>query len=171
MKKKGFTLIELLVVVAIIGVLATVVLGALGSARVRAQDAKRITIVKQLETALEMYYLDHGDYPNMYVHTYNAGANKTAFATELAPYIKIDVDDNIFGPYWVATDTRFNYRSKSGDNYQTYGMSIRLLDQSNDFLEQNDGGYVSYEYEVGQQPKYFVHLNLFLVDYCVCLLL
>jgi len=63
MKKKGFTLIELLVVVAIIGVLATVVLGALGDARSKSRDAKRKSDITQLSKILELYYLDNGSYP------------------------------------------------------------------------------------------------------------
>jgi len=61
--KKGFTLIELLVVIAIIGLLSTLSVLALNSARAKARDAKRISDVKQLQTALEMYYNDNNDYP------------------------------------------------------------------------------------------------------------
>jgi prepilin-type N-terminal cleavage/methylation domain-containing protein len=59
-KKSGFTLIELLVVVAIIGILATVVLSSLSSARESARDAKRLNDVKTIQTALEMYANDNG---------------------------------------------------------------------------------------------------------------
>ncbi len=52
MKSKGFTLIELLVVVAIIGILATVVLASLGSARERAQYTKLLSTIKSAETDL-----------------------------------------------------------------------------------------------------------------------
>ncbi|MCF7860399.1 prepilin-type N-terminal cleavage/methylation domain-containing protein [Patescibacteria group bacterium] len=63
MNKKGFTLIELLVVIAIIGLLSTLSVLALNSARARSRDAKRITDIKQIQTAVEMYYNDAGVYP------------------------------------------------------------------------------------------------------------
>jgi len=63
MNKKGFTLIELLVVIAIIGVLSTLAVVALGSARQKANDAKRLSDIKQVQTALELYYTDHNAYP------------------------------------------------------------------------------------------------------------
>lgn len=53
---KGFSLIELLVVIAIIGILSSVVMVSLNSARAKGRDAKRITDVKQLSLALALYY-------------------------------------------------------------------------------------------------------------------
>ncbi|NCB21105.1 MAG: prepilin-type N-terminal cleavage/methylation domain-containing protein [Clostridia bacterium] len=62
-KSKGFTLIELLVVIAIIGILSTLSVVALNSARARARDAKRISDIRQVQTALEMYHSENNDYP------------------------------------------------------------------------------------------------------------
>jgi len=64
MKKKGFTLIELLVVIAIIGLLSTLSVVALNSARQKSRDAKRVADVKQIQTALELYYNDNNGYPS-----------------------------------------------------------------------------------------------------------
>lgn len=63
-QQKGFTLIELLVVIAIIGILSSVVLASLNSARAKARDAKRMSDLKSIETALNLYYSDYGSYPS-----------------------------------------------------------------------------------------------------------
>ncbi len=61
--RRGFTLIELLVVIAIIGILSSVVLASLNSARQKGRDARRIADIKQLQLALELYYDANGEYP------------------------------------------------------------------------------------------------------------
>lgn len=62
-KQKGFTLIELLVVIAIIGLLSTLAVVALNSARLKSRDAKRVADIKQIQTALELHFNDEQDYP------------------------------------------------------------------------------------------------------------
>lgn len=64
-KQNGFTLIELLVVIAVIGILASVVMASLNSARGKARDAKRVSDMQQMRTALELYYADNGSYPGI----------------------------------------------------------------------------------------------------------
>lgn len=60
---RGFTLIELLVVIAIIGILSSVVLASLNSARKKGRDARRISDMKQIQLALELYYDNNQSYP------------------------------------------------------------------------------------------------------------
>lgn len=70
---KGFTLIELLVVIAIIGILASVVLVSLNSARKKGSDTRVISDVNQLRTAAESAY-NGSDYSAI-LNTNNATTN------------------------------------------------------------------------------------------------
>lgn len=64
LSQKGFTLIELLVVIAIIGVLSSVVLASLSSARASARDAQRRSDIQAVYKALQLYWLDRNSYPS-----------------------------------------------------------------------------------------------------------
>lgn len=61
-KNSGFTLIELLVAIAIIGILSSVVLSSLNSAREKARDTRRKSDLNQIRTALILYNEDYGNY-------------------------------------------------------------------------------------------------------------
>ncbi|MBU4332570.1 type II secretion system GspH family protein [Patescibacteria group bacterium] len=63
--KSGFTLIELLVVISIIGLLSTLAIVALNNARAKARDAKRLVDMKQIQTALDLYYDANNRYPSI----------------------------------------------------------------------------------------------------------
>ena len=61
MKRKGFTLIELLVVIAIIGLLSTLSVVSLNSARGRARDAARKSDMNSIATAMELFNVESTD--------------------------------------------------------------------------------------------------------------
>lgn len=85
---KGFTLIELLVVISIIGLLGSIVLASLNSARSKSRDAVRISSFKEIQKGLELYYSDTGSYPNLNaacsVSSNDAYSSWTCWSTLLA---------------------------------------------------------------------------------------
>jgi len=64
MKKRGFTLIELLVVIAIIGILASVVLASLNTARAKGADAAIKANLANMRPQAEIFYDNAGNYGN-----------------------------------------------------------------------------------------------------------
>ena len=77
---RGFTLIELLVVIAIIGILSSVVLASLNSARKKGRDARRISDVKQIQLALELYNDAHQSFPTA-AQAFPASASSSVLVT------------------------------------------------------------------------------------------
>ena len=66
-KTRGFTLIELLVVIAIIGLLSSLAVVSLNSARNKANDAQIKSELTQIRTSAEMFYDDDGTYTGFVV--------------------------------------------------------------------------------------------------------
>lgn len=119
---RGFTLIELLVVIAIIGLLASTVLAALDSVRAKARDSRRIADMRQIQTALELYFNDNGVYPGTTSWVRDCGGEaswSTLFNAELAPYLPYAPND----PLFPNNPWPYCYYYKLGDYHQCTGSN------------------------------------------------
>jgi prepilin-type N-terminal cleavage/methylation domain-containing protein len=103
--KKGFTLVELMVVIAIVGLLSSIVLSSLGTARGKARDARRFEDLKQMQLALDLYYSFNKAYPlencgpepainvdGWAADAVGYTACLTDLRTKLSSYIKVPLD-------------------------------------------------------------------------------
>ncbi len=121
--KKGFTLIELLVVVAIIGILAAIVMGLLGSGKSKSNDSK---ITSQLVQMTSQAFLFTGATPTTAV---------------------------VMGPYQVSsgiTGATTNGTAASGTLFNATSSSLNSLYALADSLPKNS--YIYYGWD-GQNPN------------------
>ena len=114
MNKKSFTLVELLVVIAIISILAAGLLVGLSKARVKARDARRIADLRNVQSLLEVYYAQEGQYPQATDWTGLETALKNAGITSQLP------SDPLKG------HTEYDYTDC--DNRQGYILRAKLED-------------------------------------------
>jgi prepilin-type N-terminal cleavage/methylation domain-containing protein len=59
-RQKGFTLVELIIVIAIIGVLSSIIIGTLGTARTKAKNAKAKQDQRKLQDVMQVAVGDFG---------------------------------------------------------------------------------------------------------------
>ena len=113
----GFTLIELLVVIAIIGLLSSIVMVSLNTARIKARDTKRKADIRQIRLALEMYYDTNGRYPqaggcaygsNCYVFSTVGSSWLPALVGTYMSALPLDPKNNADGP-WITGNYSYAY--------------------------------------------------------------
>jgi prepilin-type N-terminal cleavage/methylation domain-containing protein len=102
-KLYGFTLIELLTVIAIIGILAAILIPAIGSVRQRAKEASKLSDYRQMFIANTMYASDNDGFsviskdnrdPEYMTTPYPADASgKPHWQSILAPYLGFSLED------------------------------------------------------------------------------
>jgi len=121
----GFTFIELLVALSIIGLLATVIMAGAEATRKSARVAQRVSDMKQVQNALDLYYANNKAYPStsgVYrgvcpgfngggAYTVNNGLVIPGLAPEYIIAVPVDPQSNI------TSDTNCYLYTSNGTDY------------------------------------------------------
>ncbi len=111
-QKKAFTFVELLVVIAIIGILTFLAIVYLQSSHRNTRDSKRLADVRQMQTALSMYYFDNRVYPETLVPGEALASNSIVYMEKI-PEAPVPAD----GDCTIENNVYTYSTSNSGTSY------------------------------------------------------
>src|SRR3989344_6650069 len=127
--KKGFTLIELLVVIAIIGILSSVGLASINSARVKARATRRVGDIEQIKVALELFYDAKGYYPvDIYATTASIQGSTGGASMSVVPKDPQDSANYVYA--WSPATSPTSYHL--GANLEQTDTQTKLMDGDRD---------------------------------------
>lgn len=120
-KTRGFNLIELLVVISIMGLLSTLAIAALQNTRQKGRDARRQGDMKQIKTAIELYFDANGFYPQCAGNNLctSTGYQGNIQALDISPTYMV-----IIPPDPINSDTAYGYYYARG--YKKTGPSTLI---------------------------------------------
>ena len=151
---RSFTLIELLIVVIIVGILATVALPQYNKVVEKARWTEVVNMLGAIETACELYYVEHGVRPHTPLNRIILNGNaKDAEAS----WLSIEVPD----PTRSVGNYRFIYtlhlegnsgdrcvsahHEKTGDDEWTNSDEYQLvIDHNRNLFSRRGGGWIPY---------------------------
>jgi len=153
--KKGFTLIELLIVIAIIATLATAVILILNPAELlrRTRDSQRLSDIKELQKALQLFHLTYGRYPlsgecgatipnggwSNSIQCLSNGRWLRDSTYNLSQFFTADPVDPVNSPNVFPTGPAYYYYSRNYGNDGQWYMLVYKLENPNPEIEAQDG--------------------------------
>lgn len=141
--RKGFTLIELLVVIAIIGILAALIIVSLSGARAKAQDTQRKNNARNLNTAIEQFYLDQNPsaYPtaNTPVDIQNGSACNAPLSSLVGTGLYLTGSAACVDP----AGTPLPHQYRSAVSAAEWGIGWQLANQSETAISTGNGVYLT----------------------------
>lgn len=123
--RTGFTLIELLVVISIISVLAALLMANFIGVRQRGRDAQRKSNLYQIQSALEIYRSDNGNYPNPSLAPSPGCGKGVSISNGTTTYMNSIPCDPLTG-------NAFKYTSTDGTTYSIVACLENEKDQDKD---------------------------------------
>ncbi len=141
----GFTIVELLIVIVVIAILAAITVVAFNGVQQRGRDSHRVSDVKQLHKALELFHAENGYYParpEVFSATFRRDTLKIPESVVITPGTS-----NTIGYCWASTPNQYCYvpRPPSGGSFDCgtsgeqcigYSISYRLENDPNTMITQ-----------------------------------